>query len=114
VPDAIREDASSRRRTKGATLIVVGLVVCIIPYFVAIGLPIYLVGADRVLKSNQATKNKAMVLAVSFAILVSYYVWLLMVIRPRSPLTIREFFPCRYPPGSPSPRRRVRPRPCLW
>jgi F0F1-type ATP synthase membrane subunit c/vacuolar-type H+-ATPase subunit K len=71
------QDTSSRRRVKGATLIVVGLAVCIVPYFVSIGLPIYLVGAVRVLKSNQTMKSKVMVLGVSFAILVGYYAWLL-------------------------------------
>ena len=71
------QDTSSRRRVKGATLIVVGLVVCIIPYFISIGLPIYIVGVVRVMKSNQTVKNKATVLAVSFAILVGYYAWVL-------------------------------------
>jgi hypothetical protein len=62
---------------KGGTLIVIGLVVCIIPYFVSIGFPIYLVGAIRVLKSNQTTKKKALVVTVSLALWVAYYTWLL-------------------------------------
>jgi hypothetical protein len=71
-------ETSSRRRFKeGTTLIVVGLVVCIVPYFISIGLTVYFVGVFHVLKSNQTMKNKAMVLAVSFAILVGYYAWVI-------------------------------------
>jgi hypothetical protein len=78
MPQAIHgQDTTSHRRMKGTTLIVVGLVVCIIPYFISIGLPIYLVGAARVLKSDQAMEKKAMVLAVTFAIFVGYHAWLL-------------------------------------
>lgn len=79
----IAMETSSRRRFKeGTTLIVVGLVVCIVPYFISIGLPVYFIGAFHVLKSNQTMNNKAMVLAVSFAILAGYYAWLLSLPGP--------------------------------
>ena len=71
------EDTSSRRHVRGATLIIAGLAVCIVPYFISIGLPLYVVGAVRVLKSTQTTMKKAIVLAASFAILVGYYAWVL-------------------------------------
>ena len=71
-------ETSSRLPMKvGTGLIVVGLVVCIVPYFISIGVPFYLAGAIIVLKSNQTMKNKVMVLGVSLAILVGLVRYLL-------------------------------------
>jgi hypothetical protein len=76
--DAIQgQNVSTRGRMNGRTLIFIGLALCIIPYLISIGLPVYLVGAVRVLKSDQGLVKKVIGVTVSFAVLVGYYTYLL-------------------------------------
>lgn len=61
------------RAVVGRILVVIGTVVCIVPYFVLLGLPVYGLGAFWLVKSNATKRNKTIVLAGSFVPLVLYY-----------------------------------------
>lgn len=58
---------------KGKVIIVIGFILCLVPYLLVFGLPIYVLGVLFLIKTERQNKIKIYWISISFFILIIVY-----------------------------------------